>query len=143
MNKVFGVLLLLSGLACLLARGQAQEVSQQQAIHVAEAFIQKNGYTFKPAEASAPQYELFDADEMDVRAILKARRNSLHPKAFCITEDSDSWHVGFLSTRVNRSSLKASQQQANLAGRVVVVSKRNKEVRMAHKDPLFSHFKRL
>ncbi|TGE23607.1 hypothetical protein [Hymenobacter metallicola] len=143
MNKFFGVLTLHFSLACPVVLAQAQEVSQQQAIQVAEVFIQQNGYTFNPAKASAFQYELFDAEEKDVRAILNARRNSLHPKAFCIIERPDSWHVGFLSTSERLLSLNASQRQADLAGRVVVVSKHKKEVSMAHKEPLFSNFKKL
>lgn len=143
MNKFLGVLALLLNLACPLALGQTQEVSRQQAIHVAEVFIQRNGYTSKPAETSTLQYELFDAYEKDIHAILKTRRNSLHPKAFCITEEPDSWHIGFLSTSVNLSSLNNSQKQTDLEGRAVIVSKRTKEVRIAHKDPLFSHFKKL
>jgi hypothetical protein len=143
MNKFFGVLALLLSLGFHLSVGQIQGVSQQQAVHLAEVFIQENGYTSKPASPSALRYELFDAYEKNVRPILKARGSSLHPRAFCILEDTDSWHVEFLSTQVNVTTFSASQKQADLTGRAVVVNKRNKEVKMVHKDPLFARFKKL
>ncbi|UOQ51604.1 hypothetical protein [Hymenobacter cellulosivorans] len=143
MNKFIGVLALLLSVVGYWSLGQTPEVSQQEAIRVAEAFVQDNGYTSKPARSATLHYELLDAYAKDAGTILKARSNTLHPNAFCIAEDPESWHVGFLLTRVSFSTLSAGQKQADLAGRVVMVNKRDKTVKMAHKDPLFSHFKKL
>ncbi|QDA61924.1 hypothetical protein [Hymenobacter jejuensis] len=143
MNKWLGVLVVLMGLVSRLSSGQTRELSQQQAIHLAEMFIQENGYTSAPANRANLTYELFDADEKDINTLLQARRNRLHPKAFCISDDPDNWHVGFLSTSVDLSKLTPTQQQADLSGRAVIVNKRNKEVKLAHKDPRFSLYKKL
>jgi hypothetical protein len=143
MSKFLGLLTLFLGAICYWSVGQTPEVTRQQAIRAAESFIQANGYTAKPAQPARLQHELFDGHMKDDRAVLKARRNQLHPKAFCLLQDSDSWHIGFLATSVALSKLSATQKQADLEGRAVTVNKRTKAVRMAHSTPLFSLFEKL
>lgn len=119
------------------------QITKEQAVKLAEQFIIDNGYTNLPVDKSKLSYELFDQYENNVDSILKRRHNTLQPKAFCISEDKDRWDVGFLSTGVDLSKLDSIQRQTNLSGRAVIVMKDGKEIRIAHKDPLFSYFIKL
>ncbi len=118
-------------------------LTKDQAIKLAEKFVIDNGYTNLPADKSKLSYELFDQYENNVDSILNQRRNTLQPKAFCISESQDRWDVGFLATRIDLSKLDSTQRQSDLSGRAVIVMKNGKEIRITHKDPLFSHFKKL
>lgn len=130
-------------LGCLVSAFQPNRgVTKEEAIKRAEAFIADNGYTHLPANKSKLSYEILDRDE-SVDSLLKRRRNRLHPKAFCISEEQDRWDIGFLSTSVNLSKLDSTQRQTNLPGRAVIVQKDGKEIWLAHKNPLFSRFEKL
>jgi hypothetical protein len=135
----FGIVLFL-----LVSFKPGGKITRQEAIKLAEDFVKKNGYTAEPADKSTLSYELMDrlTERDGDSVILKGRSNTLQPKAFCITE-TDRWDIGFLSTRVNLQRLDSLQLQSDLSGRAVIVSLDGKEIRMAHKDPLFSHFTKL
>ena len=137
---ILSVVLVLGLTSALQANDQ---MTKEQAVKLAEQFIIDNGYTNFPADKSKLSYELFDQYENNVDSILKRRHNTLQPKAFCISEDKDRWDVGFLSTGVDLSKLDSAQRQTNLSGRAVIVMKDGKEIRIAHKDPLFSYFIKL
>jgi hypothetical protein len=95
------------------------------------------------ADKSKLSYELFDGLQSNDDSIIKYRSNSLHPKAFCISENVDGWHIGFLSTNVNLDKLDSDQRQSNLPGRTVFVRRDAEEIHIDHKDPIFSLFKKL
>lgn len=118
-------------------------LAKEQAIKLAEQFIIDNGYTNLSADKSKLSYELFDHYEKNTDSILKRRYNTLQPKAFCISESKDRWDIGFLSTGIDLSKLDSIQRQANLPGRAIIVMKDGKEIRIAHKDPIFSYFIKL
>lgn len=118
------------------------QISKEKAIKLAEKFIVENGYTSLSGDKSKLSYELFDG-ENNVDNILKSRHNSLNPKAFCISEDTDRWNVGFLSSSVDKTKLNSAQRKSNLKGRAVIVMKSGNDIRLAHKDPLFSYFEKL
>ena len=143
--KIFSLTILSVVLVWVLTSAfqTADQMTKEQAVKLAEQFIIDNGYTNLPADKSKLSYELFDQYENNVDSILKRRHNTLQPKAFCISEDKDRWDVGFLSTGVDLSKLDSIQRQTNLSGRVVIVMKDGKEIRIAHKDPLFSYFIKL
>jgi hypothetical protein len=144
MLALFGAPVLVWRMVYALQPGQPPPVSAPQAIHLAEVFIQENGYTATPAVTAQGRYELLDlVAEHGVDSILLGRRNTLHPHAFCLREDADRWYIGFLATRVNLATLSAQQRQTDLPGRVVFVDKRSQEAGMMHKDPLFSHFQKV
>ena len=119
------------------------QLTKEQAVKQAEQFIIYNGYTNLPANKSKLSYELFDHNDENVDTILKFRYNTLHPKAFFISESKDRWDVGFLSVSVNLNKIDSFQRQSNLSGRAVIVMKDGKEIRIAHKEPLFSNFEKL
>lgn len=144
--KVFtsSFLILISVWAPTSALPTGETLTQEQAIKLAEKFIIDNGYTSLPADKSKISYELLDQlGDNNVDSILKWRHNTLQLKAFCISEDNDRWDIGFLSTKIDISKLDSIQLNSNLSGRAVIVMKNGKEVRMAHKDPLFSKWKKL
>ena len=133
------------GLVCAMTSSfhRKDPLTKDQAIELAEQFVADNGYTNLPAEKSKLSYELFDESTGNADSILKYRYNTLQPKAFCIHEGTDRWDIGFLSVSVDLTKLDSVQRQTNLSGRAVIVSKNGKEIKMAHKDPLFSSFKKL
>jgi hypothetical protein len=143
MKKVSIIFLLTFGIILILSSAlkDDEKITQQEAIKLAEEFIAFNGYTSAPADKQRINYELLD--EANIEKLLKNRHNTLQPKAFYINEREDKWDIGFLSTSVNIKKLDSIQLQSNLQGRGVIVRKDGKEIRMGHKDPLFSKWKKL
>lgn len=121
------------------------ELTEQEAIQLAEQFVKDNGYTdVVPANESKLSFELMDQTGEDVSAILERRHNTLHPKAFCISETNNKvWHIGFLAHAVDISNPGTLNLNNDLPGRAVIVDRKSHKVRMAHKDPLFSMFRKL
>src|SRR4051812_37083085 len=87
----------------------AQKLSQEQAIELAEKFIADNGFTLAEPNKANLFFEMFE-ETKDTEEILKQRRNSLHPKAFCISNDGDGWDIGFLSTQIKIENLTPQQK---------------------------------
>jgi len=135
--------LLLGQSSCKNDQTSKAVTSQEQAVKAAEIFVRNNGYTLYPADKSNLSYELFDGAYANDDTVLYHRHNSLHPKAYFISEDSSTWYIGFVSSRVDTLKLSVNQKQNNLSGRAVIVEKNGREIRMEHKDPLFSYFKKL
>ncbi|MBL4643492.1 MAG: hypothetical protein JKY44_07875 [Flavobacteriaceae bacterium] len=119
------------------------ELTKEQAIELAEQFIVDNGYTNLPANKTKLNTELFDRYENNVDRVLNRRSNTLHKKAFCFSENKNQWDIGFLSTSVDIKKLDSIKKQTNLSGRAIIVLKNGKEIRIAHKEPLFSYFEKL
>lgn len=124
-------------------RKERAELTETEAVNLAEQFVKDNGYTDAPANESSISFELMDQTGDDVSVILERRHNTLHPKAFCISEDNGVWHIGFLAHRVDISNMEALELNSDLSGRAVIVDRKSHKVRMAHKDPLFSFFRKL
>jgi hypothetical protein len=137
---IFIISVLLTVLILSFSDSPNQNLTEKQAIKLAEEFIQNNGYTSLKPDKIKISYELFD-ENLD--NILKQRYNTLQPKAFCISTSNDRYDIGFLSTSVNKNKLSPIKMKSNLSGRAVIVSLDGKEIRMEHKDPLFSFFTKL
>ena len=118
-------------------------INKKEAIHLAEQFIIDNGYTTLPANKSNISYELFDRYESNLDSLLHNRYNSFHPESFCISEDVDRWEIGFLSSGVDLDKPDSLERLSDLPGQAVIVMKNGNEIRMAHKQPAFSKFKKL
>jgi hypothetical protein len=131
---------LLTGLIFSFSIGLNQNLSEKQAIKLAEEFVQNNGYTSLKPDKTKISYELFD-ENLD--NVLKQRYNTLQPKAFCISKRNDRYDIGFLSTSVNINKLSPTEKKSNLSGRAVSISFDGKKIKMEHKDPLFSFFTKL
>lgn len=120
-----------------------QNRTKEEAIHLAESFISQNGYTKEEPDRSKIKLELFDNYEENIDSVLKRRFNSLHPDAYCISEDSNSWHVGFLFSGVDLNKLDSANYFRNIRGRAVIVPKVGDAIRIAHKEPILAVFKRI
>ena len=141
-SKFTSILISFGFIFSLITAFNKRELSQEQAIKLAEQFIRDNGYTTFPADTSKLSYELFDSRyKMDT--ILKRRHNTLQSKAFCIAEDGERWDIGFLVADIKINELNSIQRQSDLPGRAVIVYKNWTEIRIAHKTPAFSKFKKL
>jgi hypothetical protein len=123
---------------------QKKTITEAQAIAIAEDFIRCNGYTDKPIDTTKYklQYELFEG-RFELAKVLESRRNSLQPRAYCISQGNDDWDIGFLSTSVTLNALDSISKNSNLSGRAVHVDKLTGDARMEHKSPLFSKFRKL
>ena len=99
-----------------------KNITEGEAIILAEEFIRINGYTKDKADTTKLQLEfLYDSGE-SVKDVLKKRYNSLQKKAFCITSNDQGWSIGFLSTKINLSKLDSLSKQGNLSGRGVKIN---------------------
>ena len=121
---------------------QNKPSTKDEAMIIAQQFLVDNGYTSLPGDESKIQYELMEGGE-SAEKIFSQRKNTLSPLAYYFSESETEWSFGFLSTKVKVEELSAEDWKKDLAGRVVIVSKTTGECRMAHKDPLFSHFTKL
>ena len=141
---ILNAFILIFGSAITTSCQNTNPLTQQDAINKAEQYLIENGYTDKPADKTKIRYEfLYDDHVNNVDSLLKRRYNTLHSKAFCISEEPDSWHIGFLSSTVDLSKLNEDQKNSDLPGRVVIIMKLDRKIKMAHKEPLFSYFKKL
>lgn len=113
-------------------------ITLNEAVTLAEKFIKDNGYTKSRADTSKLSPELMDQFRGSLKKVLKTRRNTLHPKAFCYTENDTQFAIGFLSKSEKMRRMDSARKNSDLDGRSVIVMKDGSIVRMAHKDPLFS-----
>jgi hypothetical protein len=120
-----------------------KEITENQAISLAEEFVRINGYTLYLADTNNVKFEPNSDSDGDLKTVLEYRHNTIHPKAFCLFKYSDSWHIGFLSTRIKLECLDSLSRQSNLLGRVVTVNLNGTVLRMTHKFPKFSNWKKL
>lgn len=132
--------IVLTGLILSFSVRPNQNLSEKEAIELAEEFIQNNGYTSLKPDKTKISFELFDTN---LDKVLKKRYNTLQPKAFCISKSNDRYLIGFLSASVNLNNLSPNARKSNLPGRAVIVGLDGKEIRMDHKNPLFSFFTKL
>ncbi|MGO4771803.1 hypothetical protein ACEN2I_09070 [Flavobacterium sp. W22_SRS_FK3] len=94
---------------------------------IAEIFVKENSYTLSNPNKSNLKLERYE-DEINIDKVLKTRYNTLYEKAFCISGDERGWHVGFLSRSVDVKKITKKQEESDLSGRVVFVSKDGKEI---------------
>lgn len=141
MKKGVYLILLITGIIfqSFSIKQTEKEISQTEAIRLAEEFIIENGYTSEKPNESKMRFEMFDHE---INEVIKERHNTLQKKAFCISKSSE-WHVGFLSTNVKLKKLTVEQKNGDLNGRAVKVSFDGKKISIAHKDPRFSFFTKL
>jgi len=126
---------------CNFSFGQVlnDTIGKYDAIKIAEQFVKDNGYCSLPPNRSNLSYELWDNYRGNDDSILKRRKNTLKCNASYISEEAKEWHIGFLSSKIQAIHSDTS----NAPGRSIIISKDGKEVRMAHKAPLFSKFRKL
>lgn len=141
MKKEVYLILLIAGMIfqSFSVKQTKKEISQSEAIRLAEEFIIENGYTFEKPNESKMKFEMFDRE---INKVIKERHNTLQKKAFCISKDKE-WNIGFLSTNVKLKKMTIEQKKGDLDGRAVKVSLDGKKISIAHKDPLFSFFEKL
>jgi hypothetical protein len=115
----------------------------RKAVSLAEEFVRVNGYTREGADTTKLAAEFLYDDGESKTQIAAKRKNTLDPKAFCFFEHEGEWHIGFLSAKINRDKLNAAEEKADLPGKVVIIAKDLTTIKMAHKKPSFSKFKKL
>ena len=120
-----------------------KEITENQAINLAEEFVRINGYTHFLADTSNANFISNSDFDGDLKTVLENRHNTIHPKAFCLIKYSDSWNIGFLSTRVDLECLDSLSRKSNLPGRVVTVNIDGTEIIMTSRFPKFSNWKKL
>ena len=120
------------------------KITQTQAILLAENFIRDQGYTYAPPDKSKFISELNDRYDTTIEQTLKKRHGCLHKDAYFITEYlNKDFFIGFLSSKINVENLDSTEWKTNLPGSAVIVKNDGSEVRMEHKAPMFSLWKRL
>ena len=126
----------------LLNSANAQQISETEIISIAEQFVSDNGFTDAKANRNEIYYELFECPQ-DIELILNNRKNTLHPKAYCISKSDKGWHVGFLSTSVNFQKASKKSITQDFAGRAITIGPDGRTIKIAHKTPLFSKFRKI
>lgn len=126
-----------------------KSISQNEAIQIAEKFIEQNGYTLIAPDKKYVQYGINDdifikKDGKRLRDedfILAQRHNTLYKGAFYVTEGANDWYVGFVYTAIDTNNL--NNLLGKIVGRVVTVSKSNADVHLKHLPSSFSQFERI
>lgn len=141
-TQILGLVIFVLLLIALFYFFNTKEISKNKAIQIAEKFIVENGYTEHPADKLKIEYELFD-QYMNIDSILYFRHNTLYKNAYYTSQDEENWHIGFLSSKVDLSKIDDEKFSHELVGRIVIVSKDGNQVKIEHKDPIFSMFDKL
>jgi len=148
MKKVFLFLIIL--LIPFYSREKGSEVSEKEAIKLAEDFIRCNGYTQEPIDTSKQKLSftlnenmLFQAGYANLDSVIKNRRNSLYPKAKYIlyNDERKAWEIGFVSTKIPLNELDTCDKERPLIGSTVIVE--NYHLRISHLNPILKFFKKL
>src|ERR1043165_6284186 len=133
---VFSVLLLFS--AAVVFPAQKQELSEIEAVRLAEAFIAQNGYTDLRADKSKLAYETIEWTS-NIEDMLKQRHDTLARKAYGIVHERKGGAPGW--TVVFRYSHPASKQERRI-GRAVTMNLDGSGLRVEHVDFILKYVER-
>lgn len=130
------VLLLFS--AAVVLPAQKQELSEGEAIRLAEEFIAQNGYTNLPPDKSKLAYETIEW-ESNIDDMLRERHDTLEPKAYGIRHGRKGGDPGWtIVFRYSHPSIK--QMRRN--GRAVTMNLDGSGLRVEHVDFILKHVER-
>lgn len=125
-----------------LVKDSLGNITESQAVKLAEDFIRYYGYTKLQYDKERFSYDSYDMTD-NIDSILISRYNTLNERATFINEHNNGWDIGFLFSSINFEKLDKYHQNCNLSGRCVFVSKDGDEIYIIHKSPLFSKFKKI
>jgi hypothetical protein len=135
-HVLVSVLLLFS--AAVVLPAQKQELSEKEAIRLAEQFVAQNGYTDLRADKSKLTYETIEW-ESNIDAMLRQRHDTLERKAYGIVHGRKGGTPGW--TVVFRYS-HPSSKQARRNGRAVTMNLDGSNPRVEHVDFILKHVER-
>ena len=133
---VFSVLLLFS--AAVVFPAQKQELSDVEAVRLAEAFVAQNGYTDLRADKSKLAHETIEWTS-NIDDMLKQRHDTLARKAYGIVHGRKGGAPGW--TVVFRYSHPASKQERRI-GRAVTMNLDGSGLRVEHVDFILKYVER-
>jgi hypothetical protein len=133
---VFSVLLLFS--AAVVFPAQKQELSEIEAVRLAEAFVAQNGYTDLRADKSKLAHETIEWTS-NIDDMLKQRHDTLARKAYGIVHGRKGGAPGW--TVVFRYSHPASKQERRI-GRAVTMNLDGSGLRVEHVDFILKYVER-
>ena len=133
---VFSVLLLFS--AAVVFPAQKQELSEIEAVRLAEAFVAQNGYTDLRADKSKLAHETIEWTS-NIDDMLKQRHDTLARKAYGIVHGRKGGAPGW--TVVFRYSHPASKQERRI-GRAVTMNLDGSGLRVEHVDFILKYLER-
>jgi hypothetical protein len=133
---VFSVLLLFS--AAVVFPAQKQELSEIEAVRLAEAFVAQNGYTDLRADKSKLAHETIEWTS-NIDDMLKQRHDTLARKAYGIVHGRKGGAPGW--TVVFRYSHPASKQERRI-GRAVTMNLDGSGLRVEHVDFILKYVDR-
>ena len=124
-------------------RVENSNISEKQAVKIAEDFIKRNGYTIEPADTSVHKLslELMDG-RFSMHQLLTYRHDMLNLKAYGTRRSGDAWHIAFqyTDTAIENFTLMGIKINGNTQGRAVIMDLTGKKIRMAHKDAVLVSF---
>ena len=130
------VLVLLS--AAVVLPAQNQELSEEQAVRLAEEFVAQNGYTESRPDKSKFAHETIEWTS-NIDDLLKQRHDTLEPKAYGIRHGRKSGAPGW--TVVFRYSHPSSKQE-HRNGRAVTMNLDGGGLRVEHVDFILKNVER-
>jgi len=133
---VFSVLLLFS--AAVVFPAQKQELSDVEAVRLAEAFVAQNGYTDWRADKGKLAHETIEWTS-NIDDMLKQRHDTLARKAYGIVHGRKGGAPGW--TVVFRYSHPASKQERRI-GRAVTMNLDGSGLRVEHVDFILKYVER-
>lgn len=136
--KSFIAMILLLFLAAIGSHAQKRNLSEEEAIRLAEQFIAQNGYTDLPPDRSKLAYETIEW-ESNIDEMLKVRRDTLERKAYGIVRGRKGGAAGW--TVVFRYKHPSSRQMRR-NGRAVTMNLDGSEMRVEHVDFILKYAKK-
>lgn len=133
---IASVLLLVS--AAVVLPAQKHELTEEEAIRLAEEFVAQNGYTRADPDKSKLAHETIEW-ESNIDNLLRQRHDTLEPKAYGIVHGRKGGAPGW--TVVFRYSHRASKQEQR-NGRAVTMNADGSDPRVEHVDFILKNVER-
>ena len=141
MNRLFRlicILILLLFSVAVVLPAKKQELSEKEAVRLAEKFIAQNGYTDLRPDKSKLAYETIEW-ESNIDDMLRQRHDTLERKAYGIVHGRKDGSPGW--TVVFRYSHPSSKQERR-NGRAVTMNLDGSGLRVEHVDFILKHVER-
>ncbi len=114
--------------------GDGPELSEEQAVAFAEAFVRAAGYADTPASCFVPESVTATPPDRE----LAARRDELLPKAYAARRERDLWTVVFRYNADRHPGVSPPQRPGG--GRAVIIDDKTGSLRIQHKDVILGGF---
>lgn len=119
---------------CSYPQPTDRDLDETEAVAAAECFVIQNGYTDLPPTADKSKIIPENVYPMNDEAGLKARHDSLEPRAVTVLRDADSWDGSWIIMFRVKGQNSARYPLPKTSGRAVVMDLYGRDIRIQHSN---------